>query len=59
MAIKGSLQRAFTSLSSFGNWEVAKANGNWRHAVAHIIIALIYGSIFAANYFAPSLAKKK
>lgn len=40
-----------------GNWQVA--NGNRRYAVAHIIIALIYGSIFAANYFAPARPKEK
>lgn len=40
-----------------GKWQTA--NGNRRYAVAHIIIALIYGSIFAANYFAPARPKTK
>lgn len=40
-----------------GKWQTA--NGNRRYAVAHIIIALIYGSIFAANYFAPTRPKTK
>lgn len=40
-----------------GKWQTA--SGNRRYAVAHIIIALIYGSIFAANYFAPARPKKK
>lgn len=47
-----------------GRWQVETAkwqtaNGNRRYAVAHIIIALIYGSIFAANYFAPARPKTK
>lgn len=62
---KRSLQCAVKSCrAAGGKWQVAGenwqvANGNRRYAVAHIIIALIYGSIFAANYFAPTRPKTK